>query len=279
MEIENPKNAEEFFKKTHETLEKDEVKGNLIFGLANNLIKNKNQFGNDDPFYSIIYNENIIKIIGLMTLPHPINIFQNCNYDDHSMNKFINNIAEHYSDIPGINGEKKISEIFIEKWIKINKCKIILDKNLRCYKLEKVNNYNKPAGKFRKAEIFDIDIIKEFTLKFSEEINDPVKEGIKLMNTITENINDGLYYVWENNNIVSIAKKARPTKNGMAINSVYTPKEYRQKGYATAVVAELSRTILNSGKKFCTLFTDLANPTSNSIYQKIGYKIEFDNIR
>ena len=65
----------------------------------------------------------------------------------------------------------------------------------------------------------------------------------------------------------------------MAINSVYTPKEYRQKGYATAVVAELSRTILNSGKKFCTLFTDLANPTSNSIYQKIGYKIEFDNIR
>ena len=130
-----------------------------------------------------------------MTLPHPINIFQNCNYDDHSMNKFINNIAEHYSDIPGINGEKKISEIFIEKWIKINKCKIILDKNLRCYKLEKVNNYNKPAGKFRKAEIFDIDIIKEFTLKFSEEINDPVKEGIKLMNTITENINDGLYYV------------------------------------------------------------------------------------
>lgn len=53
---------------------------------------------------------------------------------------------------------------------------------------------------------------------------------------------------------------------------VYTPPEFRKNGYASFVVAELSQKILNSGKKFCILYTDLANPTSNKIYQNIGYK-------
>ena len=55
------------------------------------------------------------------------------------------------------------------------------------------------------------------------------------------------------------------------INFVYTPPEKRGKGYASAVVADLSQQILDSGKEFSALFTNLANPTSNNIYQKIGY--------
>ncbi|BAY85818.1 GCN5-related N-acetyltransferase [Calothrix parasitica NIES-267] len=53
---------------------------------------------------------------------------------------------------------------------------------------------------------------------------------------------------------------------------VYTPPEYRKKGYASACVAGLSQTLLGEGYKFCFLFTDLSNPTSNKIYQKIGYQ-------
>jgi predicted GNAT family acetyltransferase len=53
---------------------------------------------------------------------------------------------------------------------------------------------------------------------------------------------------------------------------VYTPPEWRGKGYASACVAALSQLCLDSGYQFCMLYTDLANPTSNSIYQKIGYQ-------
>ena len=53
---------------------------------------------------------------------------------------------------------------------------------------------------------------------------------------------------------------------------MYTPPEYRRKGYASSCVAALSKTLLDKGYQYCFLFTDLANPTSNSIYQKIGYK-------
>jgi uncharacterized protein len=46
----------------------------------------------------------------------------------------------------------------------------------------------------------------------------------------------------------------------------------RNRGYAASCVATLTKLMLDSGKKFCCLYTDLANPTSNSIYQKIGYQ-------
>ena len=64
---------------------------------------------------------------------------------------------------------------------------------------------------------------------------------------------------------------ARPTKRAIAVNGVYTPLEWRRRGYATACVAALSELLLR-GFEFCVLYTDLSNPTSNSIYTRIGYR-------
>ena len=62
-----------------------------------------------------------------------------------------------------------------------------------------------------------------------------------------------------------------------AIGGVYTPPDCRNRGYASACVAELSRRLLDEGRAFCCLYTDASNPTSNSIYQKIGYKLVADS--
>ena len=75
-----------------------------------------------------------------------------------------------------------------------------------------------------------------------------------------------------------MAAKLRPTERGTSVGLVYTPPESRNKGYATSCVEELSRNILRSGQAFCTLYTDLANPTSNSIYMKIGYRPVCDSV-
>jgi predicted GNAT family acetyltransferase len=69
-----------------------------------------------------------------------------------------------------------------------------------------------------------------------------------------------------------MAARTRPTPRGESISYVYTPPEHRRRGYATAVVARLSQEILDEGKQFCSLYTDLSNATSNSIYRKIGYR-------
>jgi predicted GNAT family acetyltransferase len=59
---------------------------------------------------------------------------------------------------------------------------------------------------------------------------------------------------------------------------VYTPPYFRNRGYAGACVARLSRQILDGGKKYCVLYTDLANPASNSLYMNIGYKPVCDSL-
>jgi predicted GNAT family acetyltransferase len=200
-------------------------------------------------------------------------------YTENVIDLFVNNIIERCKNIPGINGEKHLAGIIINKYIQKTKREYTLDKNLGIYKLEKVNEYQKPDGIFRKAEIKDKEIIKEYSVNFSNYNNEPITDNEKLDKNITENIMNNNYYVYEyNNEIVSMAKKQRPTKNGMAIGPVYTFDKYRNRGYGTAVVSELSKIILNSGKTFCTLFTDLSNPTSNSIYKKIGYKFVGENI-
>ena len=78
-------------------------------------------------------------------------------------------------------------------------------------------------------------------------------------------------YLWEDGQPVSMAGSSRPTTHGITVNLVYTPPQFRRRGYATSCVARLSQLLLDGGWKFCTLFTNLANPTANDIYQKIGY--------
>ncbi len=69
-----------------------------------------------------------------------------------------------------------------------------------------------------------------------------------------------------------MAARARPTAHGIAVNAVYTPPEWRGRGYATSSVSQLSARLLEEGYEFCVLYTDLANPTSNAIYARIGYR-------
>ncbi|MEO7230190.1 MAG: GNAT family N-acetyltransferase, partial [Candidatus Limnocylindrales bacterium] len=80
-------------------------------------------------------------------------------------------------------------------------------------------------------------------------------------------------YLWEvDGRVVSMVGAGSPTPNGIRIGPVYTPPEDRQRGYASALTAAASQDQLDQGRRFCFLFTNLANPTSNHIYQAIGYE-------
>jgi len=76
----------------------------------------------------------------------------------------------------------------------------------------------------------------------------------------------------ENGDAVSMAVATGPTANGIRIGFVYTPPERRGHGYASVLVGALSQAMLDRGRRFCFLYTDLANPTSNAIYQRLGYR-------
>lgn len=87
-----------------------------------------------------------------------------------------------------------------------------------------------------------------------------------------ERIRGGNLLVWEDGGPVSMVGWTGKTPNGVRVNFVYTPAALRGRGYATAAVAAVSQRLLDQGNRYCCLYTDLANPTSNAIYQRIGYR-------
>ena len=87
---------------------------------------------------------------------------------------------------------------------------------------------------------------------------------------------DGAWVVWDDGDPVSLAAYGNPTPSGTRVGPVYTPLEHRGRGYATSLVADLTAERLAIGLDYCFLFTDLANPTSNAIYARIGYEAVAD---
>jgi uncharacterized protein len=125
-----------------------------------------------------------------------------------------------------------------------------------------------PPGRFRIAEEGDLDLIVRWVKDFLVDIGERGNPR-----EISEaRIRDRKFFVWEDKVPVSMAAWAGKTPSGVRINFVYTPPERRGCGYATACVAALSRLLLDSGNRYCCLYTDLANPVSNAIYQRIGYR-------
>jgi predicted GNAT family acetyltransferase len=77
---------------------------------------------------------------------------------------------------------------------------------------------------------------------------------------------------------VSMAVSRKPIEGVVRVAGVYTPPEKRKLGYAAACVHALSKHMRDSGY-CCALYTDIANPTSNSIYRRIGYRAVSEVLR
>jgi predicted GNAT family acetyltransferase len=78
--------------------------------------------------------------------------------------------------------------------------------------------------------------------------------------------------VWDDGQPVSLVGVNPAVAGVVRVGPVYTPLQFRRRGYAGSAVAAVSRRALAGGAQRCMLFTDLANPTSNKIYAEVGYR-------
>ncbi len=131
---------------------------------------------------------------------------------------------------------------------------------------------------FRKAELRDVPTIGEWIEAFHEEAtpHDPPVNGIELAEA---KIKNNMVFVLERNGVlVSMSCWTRDIETSCCVNLVYTPKALRKQGFASIATAKLTQLLLDSGKSETNLYTDMANPTSNKIYQEIGYEFVCDSI-
>ncbi len=149
---------------------------------------------------------------------------------------------------------------------------INLNMSQKILKLAEVSMPLSCAGEIRLANTFDVPKATRWLLDFMFEstpndLIDPSRTRQLVENKISR---QQVYFWCVQGKPVSCTYLGRSTKNGITINSVYTPRIERGRGYASNLVAEVSRRMLRN-YKFCVLYTDAENRTSNKIYQAIGY--------
>lgn len=181
--------------------------------------------------------------------------------------------------VPGVSGPSKASARFAEKWSELRRTRATHHTWLRIYETRAVSPPRDVVGSMSQATRLDLGLVVEWMIEFSKLIGD---QNHTRREEVEERLDAGHFFLWrDGGQVVSIAGWAGPTPNGVRLNSVYTPPEFRNRGYASANVAALTQHLLDGGRKFVFLFTDLKNATSNSIYQKIGYRAvcDFDDYR
>ena len=148
-----------------------------------------------------------------------------------------------------------------------------LSLNKGVYQLDQVIPPPACPGHFRLAQAEDSAVLSAYHAAFvAESLPHKQSTDANKLQAVQQQIQAEQLFVWERDGqITSTAARKRETGSGTAISLVYTPPEWRGHGYASACVAALSQYLLNSGKRFCCLFTNLSNPTSNRIYERIGY--------
>jgi GNAT superfamily N-acetyltransferase len=169
-------------------------------------------------------------------------------------------------DLPGVIGPRDEAEAFAAGWRKRTAGTTAVTMRLGVYALEQVHAAPPGPGRLRAAVSGDAALAQEWIRAFHAEAmphGPPPSEPVDLRG----------HFFWEVDGMPVTSVCALPaTPHGAVINAVYTPPALRRRGYATATVAAASAHMLGAGCRLCFLFTDLANPTSNGIYQRIGYR-------
>lgn len=252
---------------------KNEAAHNLFYGV---LLKINET--NSPIFMGLVEKENRVVMGFLQTNPAQIIVATFSALDEQDLEAIALWLYQQKIQVPGLIGEVETIHSLVKAYERLAKVTYEVRMRQRIYQLTEVAPLPKVNGLFRKAVEKDTPIICRWIHEFCEEIGEVItfeeakKEATKLMK-------EERVFVWEvNSQPVSMACWTRPTKTNVTINLVFTPKEERKKGYATACVAHLSQHLLNQGYKSTSLYTDLANPTSNHIYQEIGYRPILDSI-
>ncbi|BCJ33756.1 putative acetyltransferase [Actinocatenispora thailandica] len=181
--------------------------------------------------------------------------------------------------LTGVGGPRAAGDPFVARYVAATGARSQLWMAQRMYRLDAVTPPTGVPGAARPAVPAEIPLLSGWVSAFAAETGAPVPDP-----RLAERIAAGLLWVWTDDERpagdpvpgagsppVAMNWISPPAAGVVRVSAVYTAPERRGRGYASALVAATSQAALDAGASACTLFTDLANPTSNAIYQRIGY--------
>jgi predicted GNAT family acetyltransferase len=268
------KDPNHFADRVMDVLLKEEDKNSLMIGVLNNVIQ-----GIYETFHQFTVEENgeLLAILQV-TPPHPLHYIVVDSEREEELPAFIiPHLLENEIPFTEVVSERVQAERFGKTWQEITSGTSEMFMSQGLYRLDEVEDIEMAKGHMRKATTADQAQLETWYSAFEAESglrSSPPEKVTKAIDTMLKN-DDAVF--WEvDGQLVSCAKRSRPTENGITVSFVYTSPDARGRGYARSLVADLSRQLLET-KSFCVLYTDLTNPTSNKIYQEVGYEQIMDS--
>jgi predicted GNAT family acetyltransferase len=226
---------------------------------------------NAAPCLKTVEDGNGLVLAAVMTPPQKLVVYAHRGDLDGGSGILVRDLVGEGWRVPGVLGPGEAAGRVAERWAEVAGKGYRTGRRQRVYELRQVTSPLPERGRLRPATEADVERAARWWYEFRLEIfGEADREQVSQATRFR--IEQGDIYLWEDGRPVSMAMKTRPTRKGISVSLVYTPPQLRRKGYATACVGQLSRMLLEAGWEFCALFADLANATSNRIYQRIGYR-------
>lgn len=267
-----------FFAAVAPYLERNEAAHTLHLGMRARLERDPHVFGPADPVLYAAFEGD--EVVGASVQTPPFGAALSIFAEETAIDDVADRMDTDGVELPGVLAEVGAGERFVRRWTALRETTAAVAIEQRIYEATEVVATRPVAGRARAYEPADRQLVIEWMDAFMAEAmpGSPEGDGASFVARKEADASGGLV-LWEDDGPVSLAGYGAPSPNGMRVGPVYTPPGLRGRGYASAVTAAVTETILSSGRRFAFLFTDLANPTSNSIYQRIGYRPVLDVTR
>jgi GNAT superfamily N-acetyltransferase len=251
----------------------DEARHNLILGVLGTLLHSPEVYPDNKMF--LVRDGDIAVAAALMTRPY--NLIVTDTEDKLALEALVAGVREDGIDVPGVIANRPTVDWLVAAWDRAagSKARRLMAQGV--FALEKVATVESASGSAQIAVPGDSELIADWTREFiAEALPEEPHDDEQMQKAIARRLGGetpGAYWVWSHSGQpVSLSGHGNPTGRGIRIGPVYTPQQHRGNGYASSLVAAESRWLVDNGYDFCFLFTDLANPTSNAIYERIGYR-------
>ena len=273
MQVRTFADAREFFAAAEPLLAVSEPRHNLIYGVGGALVSDPAVYPD---FRLWLVEDDGAPVAAALRTP-PYNVIVSDAGDDAAVDALVAAVAADDPDTPGAVGNMPTIERFVERWSRVAAIDVRRAMAQGVFSLEQVRPVRVPQGRSRPVTAADRGLLVVWFERFTAEaMPDEPNDRERLLAFLDRRIAGGPrggIWLWEHEGEpLAMSGYGGPTPNGIRIGPVYTPPEQRGNGYATALVAAQSAWLLTTGRRFCFLYTDLANPTSNAIYERIGYE-------
>lgn len=269
MNLVRYEDAAAFLARAQAPLARREAANSLMVSIAVRLQEYPRQIEHP-PYLATVEEDDRLVAAAVMTPPHRAIVYAEDTTPE-PLRRLAQDLRSFAWQPPGVIGPAHIAHAFVAEWVALagGGCRLV--RHERIYELRQVIHPVGVPGRLRSATEADVALTAEWLAAFHEELGMEFNVGDPIAHARAR-IEQRVIYFWDDGGPVSLAGSPRHTDHGVSIGPVYTPPAFRRRGYAGACVAALSQRMLDAGWQFCVLFTDLANPTSNSVYQKIGYR-------